>query len=292
MTRRRLPATRVPVSPAQLSSRTCAPYTSVALATALAVLALSGRGWAATPYTEATVTRLQNDVSLGDATGKPRRAAKSGDVVKASNYLLTNTDSRAELKYPDGSIVRVGQNTVFTFEADTRTLSLQQGSLLFYIPKGSGGGTIRTGSLTAAITGTIGKVADNIIAILEGEVTLQPSGQKVGAGYFAQRNADGTITVQRFDPTSAMGGKLMEFGGPIADFDESQLIVPPGSSPNDIVRDIMREMEIPDRMQNHPGAQKLYTPTPKPIPDPKEEKKPPLILRRATPKPSPSRTPL
>lgn len=216
---------------------------------------------AAEPYSQATVTRLQNRVAYGDTARQARRQAQSGDIVRAQTYLLTETDSRAELKYADGSIVRIGQNTVFTFEADTRTLTLDRGSLLFYIPKGGGGGTIRTASITAAITGTIGKVADNMIAILEGEITLVPSGEKVPAGYFARRNPDGSITVERFDPASALGGALMDFGGPIANFDESRLLnpVPPGT----IVRDIMDQLERPDRMQNHPGAQQLFS-TPKP----------------------------
>ena len=77
---------------------------------------------AVTPYTQATVTRYQNKVTYGDTLAKARRPAQTGDVVKADKYLLTETDSRAELKYEDGSIVRVGQNTVFTFEANTLTL--------------------------------------------------------------------------------------------------------------------------------------------------------------------------
>jgi len=88
--------------------------------------------------------KVSTIVAYGDSVGKARRPAQTGDVIKADKYLLTETDSRAELKYEDGSIVRVGQNTVFTFEADTRTLELEKGSLIFYIPKGSGGGTVRT----------------------------------------------------------------------------------------------------------------------------------------------------
>jgi hypothetical protein len=231
------------------------------------------------PYTQATLTRLQNKVTYGNTVQKARRAAQSGDVVKASTYLLTETDARAELKYPDGSIVRIGQNTVFTFEADTRTLTLDHGSLLFYIPKGHGGGTLRTASMTASITGTIGKVADNLIAILEGEVTLVPSGQKVPAGSFARRNSDGTITVEPFGP-SALGGKLMEWGGSIANFDESLLFATP---PTNIVRDIMRDLEMPDRLQNHPGAQELFNPPKIEKPDKPKKKEP--VLATPTPRP-------
>lgn len=243
-----------------------------------ALLLLSPAVQAVVPFTQATVTRMQNTVTYGETVARARRPAQTGDVVKADSYLLTETDSRAELKYADGSLVRIGQNTVFTFEADTRTLSLEKGSLIFYIPKGQGGGTVRTASITAAITGTIGKVADNMIAILEGEVKLVPSGRIVAAGSFARMNADGTITIAAFDPTQSVGGKLMEFGGNIAEFDERSLIsTPQYSSPTrNIVRDIMDSMETNDRTGNNPGAQERFNPpdmvrpdtrTPVPPPD-------------------------
>lgn len=231
---------------------------TLSLALAL-VCTVSGFARAVVPFTQATVTRLQNTVTYGESAANARRPAKSGDVVKASNYLLTETDSRAELKYEDGSIVRIGQNTVFTFEADTRTLNLQKGSLIFYIPKGQGGGTVRTASITAAITGTIGKVSDNMIAILEGEIVLVPSGQHVPAGSFAVRNPDGTITVQPFDPEKSVGGKLMNFGGSIANFDETSLIRN-GTSAHNPVPDIFQQLESIDRTQNQPGAQQLFNP--------------------------------
>jgi hypothetical protein len=233
------------------------------LRTHLAVLvcsvAISVTAAAVTPYSQATVTRYQNKVTYGDSTAKARRPAQTGDVIKAEKYLLTETDSRAELKYEDGSIVRVGQNTVFTFEANTRTLELEKGSLIFYIPKGSGGGTIRTASITAAITGTVGKVTESLIAILEGEVRLVPSGRKVSAGFFAQANPDGSITIARFDVEKALGGKLMDFGGPLGNFDPDKLRARIQQLPSSNVPDLST-FDTLDRTQNHPGAQTLHYP--------------------------------
>jgi hypothetical protein len=243
----------------------------------------AGGASGAEPYARATVTRLQNDVKFGASAQRGTRPAKVADVIQAESYLLTETDSRAELRYDDGSIVRVGQNTVFTFEADTRTLTLERGSLVFSIPKGSGGGKIRTASITAAITGTIGKLSDNIIAILEGEVRLIPSGQRVPAGYFARVEADGTITVARFDPDRAMGGKLMDFGGPLAGFDESSLVRPPAvPGTGNPVRDIMEQIEGLDRVQNLPGPQEKFLPQPTPRREAKVERP-----RRVAPTPAP-----
>ena len=210
---------------------------------------------AAVPYNQATVTRLQNKVTYGEGPAAARRPARSGDVIRSDNYLLTETDSRAELKYEDGSIVRIGQNTVFTFEADTRTLTLEKGSLIFHIPRGSGGGTIRTASITAAITGTTGKVSETIIAILEGEVTLVPSGRKVGAGFFAQANPDGSISIRPFDPSTAGQGVLMTFNGPMPGFNEAQLTRPAVDA-----LPPFNFNESLDRTQNHPRALRLRFP--------------------------------
>lgn len=226
----------------------------VALATlsAFGIAALQ----AAVPYNQATVTRLQNKVTYGEGPAAARRPARSGDIIRSENYLLTETDSRAELKYVDGTIVRIGQNTVFTFEADTRTLTLEKGSLIFHIPKGSGGGTIRTASITAAITGTTGKVSESLIAILEGEVTLVPSGRKVGAGFFAQANPDGSISIRPFDPSTAGQGVLMTFNGPMPGFNEAQLSRPAV----DALPPLVDFNESLDRTQNHPRALRLRFP--------------------------------
>ena len=180
----------------------------------------------AVPFDRATVTRTQNKVAYGQITaGKGKtRAASQGDIVGASSYLLTESESRAELQYDDGSVVRIGQNTVFSFEADSRTLNLKEGTFTFFVPRGQGGGMIKTASLTAAITGTAGKVSRDTIAVLEGELTLIPSGKKVKAGEFARALPDGRIVVARFDPAKAIDGALMAFNGPMPGFSEERLL--------------------------------------------------------------------
>ncbi len=189
------------------------------------VLVAMGAVHAAEPLASATVTRVENKVSYGKVVGdkSETRPAAPNDVIKAGNFLISEADSRAEMKYDDGTIVRIGQNTIFSFEANTRTLNLKQGTFVFYMPKGKGGGTIKTPTFTAAITGTIGKVSRNIIAIIEGEITLLPSGRKVSEGFFARVNPDGTIDILPFDITKEFDGKLMTFNGalpglPLADY--------------------------------------------------------------------------
>jgi hypothetical protein len=184
----------------------------------LAVLALSSFGLpgarAAVSYTQATVTRLENDVSYGRQQGgqSVTRPAEVRDVVKANSFLLSEQRSRAELQYPDGAIVRVGENTVFSFEAKSRALALSRGMFFFYVPKGQGGGIIKTPNIAAAITGTVGKVAIDLIVILEGSVRLIPSGRAVVAGQFARKNRDGSITIDWFDKGRAPRGIISDVG--------------------------------------------------------------------------------
>ena len=251
------------------------------LVASLLSLALAGAATAATPYTQATVTRTENKVAYGTVKGdrSETRPAEAQDVVKAMNFLLSESDSRAELKYDDGTIVRIGQNTIFTFEANSRTLNLKKGTFVFFIPKGQGGGTIKTPSLTAAITGTVGKVSDNIIAILEGEVVLKPSGEHVKAGQFARRNPDGTITIGEFDPMKMFDGKLMTFNGPLPGIPEKMLGLPLLD-----MRDL-GSLDAAERVLNSPSGIGHFFPDPTPKPTPKERKEATPVPATPTPVP-------
>jgi hypothetical protein len=241
---------------------------STLLAASIFSLALSGAVLAGPPYTQATVTRTENKVSYGTVQGdrSNTRPAESQDVVKANNFLLSETESRAELKYDDGTIVRIGQNTIFTFEANSRTLNLKKGTFVFFIPKGQGGGTIKTPSLTAAITGTVGKVSENTIAILEGSVVLKPSGRVVNEGEFARRNPDGTITIGKFDPLKMWDGKLMTFNGPLPGIPEKLLGTPLFALKElDSIESANRVINSPSGIQHFfpdPQPKKVITPRP------------------------------
>jgi hypothetical protein len=213
---------------------------------------------ASVPFTSATVTKVENRVSYGQHRGanSVTRQATVSDIVRANNFLLSEADSRAELQYPDGTLVRIGQNTVFTFDSDSRTLSLEKGTMIFHMPKGNGGGTIKTPSLTAAITGTTGKVSPNIIAIIEGVVKLVPSGRLIHGGEFARKNADGTITVGFFDPAHANDGMLVTFNGLMPGFEQFE-----EEHPKFELRDL-RYLEVQERTQNLPGSVFRFFPEP------------------------------
>ncbi len=247
-------------------------------------LLLLGIGRAAVPFTSATVTKVENKVSYGEKHGahSTLRPASVMDSIAGNHFLVSESESRAELQYPDGSVVRIGQNTVFSFDSETRTLSLENGSLLFHIPKGAGGGTIKTPSLTAAITGTAGKVSTNIIAIVEGVIKLIPSGKLVHAGEFARANPDGTVTIARFNPDSVLDGKLVYFNGLMPGFDESILV-------NKLTLPDLHFMQILEETQNLPSSIRFFFPQhqPSPVVQPKTK----VFVPPPKPKPTPTPPP-
>jgi hypothetical protein len=98
-------------------------------------------------------TQVVNNVEIITAD-KALHPAAINDIFSMPDVLRTGPDSRAELEATDGTITRVGANTIFSFEPASRTIKLEQGSLLFHSPHGKGGGTIQTGSATASVIGT------------------------------------------------------------------------------------------------------------------------------------------
>ncbi len=65
-------------------------------------------------------------------------------------------DSRAEIALDGQSLVRSGANTLFLVRKGTRDLDLEEDAILFSVPLGISGPTIKTGALTVEIAGTTG----------------------------------------------------------------------------------------------------------------------------------------
>ncbi len=122
----------------------------------LALVLLPGllRAAAPIPLEESVVIEAINDVTrITMPSGQSERAAPKTHL-HSPDRLRTGRQSRAELEAPDGTITRLGANTLFAFDAATRTMRLEGGSLLFHSPTGRGGGTIRSSSASASVLGT------------------------------------------------------------------------------------------------------------------------------------------
>ena len=102
---------------------------------------------------EARVTQIIHEVKLLPENAAAREAALN-DKVAEDTGVRTGGDSRSELTFPDLTITRLGANTIFSFNKSGRTANVDSGSILFRVPKDSGGGTIRSSAVTVAVTGT------------------------------------------------------------------------------------------------------------------------------------------
>ena len=174
---------------------------------------------------EARVTQIVSDVKLLPQQASPRPAAVN-DPVHEGTAVRTGTQSRSELTFTDQTITRLGANTIFSFEQGTRTMDLRDGAILFQVPKGSGGATIRTAAVTAAITGTTG-IGEYHPATatrprpfskwlcLEGTFHLTlPNGQSVelGPGKMVTTSGENFSKVQNFDIAQVMKSSLLVAG--------------------------------------------------------------------------------
>ncbi len=120
---------------------------------AIASLALSATGAHAARFSAAKITRAINDVRVFLSSGGSR-PANIGYTVDRDNSVLTGKKSRAELTFPDDSIIRLGQNTSFSFLGGRREINVGEGTVLLQQPKWRGRTKIRTAAVSAAITGT------------------------------------------------------------------------------------------------------------------------------------------
>jgi FecR protein len=124
-----------------------------ALSSSLAVLLIAGQVTAADSKKEARVTQIIRDVKLlpSEAAARP---AIVNDKVREDTGVRTGGDSRSELTFVDLTITRLGANTVFSFNKAGHNTQVDSGSLLFRVPKNSGGGRITTSGVSVAVTGT------------------------------------------------------------------------------------------------------------------------------------------
>lgn len=164
----------------------------------------------------AKVTTKVNDVRLYQPQ-KSARPAKVGDRVSGHTSVQTGRRSRAELTFQDQTITRLGANSTFSFRRGSRDINLNSGSILLQVPKSAGGATIRTATVTAAITGTTLLMEYNVgkwvkLITLEGNVALKigdkgskggifegPRKVKVPAGQMIIMRPDGEIITKPVD---------------------------------------------------------------------------------------------
>ena len=101
---------------------------------------------------EAKVTQVIQDVRVLPSNASPRPAAVNDDV-RQGTAVQTGVQSRSELTFKDKTMTRLGEKTIFSVGEGPRTIDLGSGQFLLYVPKKADAMKVKTGSVTAAITG-------------------------------------------------------------------------------------------------------------------------------------------
>ncbi|HEY9736668.1 MAG TPA: FecR domain-containing protein [Trichocoleus sp.] len=103
--------------------------------------------------TRADVNAILNRVELLPR-GRSARPARLSDYLGLGDALRTAAASRAELRFNDGSLARVGERATFRFTPNTRNFRLSNGTVLLLIPPGQGRTTIQTPNAVTGIQGS------------------------------------------------------------------------------------------------------------------------------------------
>ncbi len=132
--------------------------TLAALVAAIVAVASPAAGGA--DLTQAVVRQKVNVVTVAPSLSAAAQPVSQGAVVRDENVVRTGRESRAELEFADLTLTRLGANSIFSFDAEARAINCQQGAALFSKPTSSGRIEVRSGAVTAAITGSTGFVSN------------------------------------------------------------------------------------------------------------------------------------
>jgi hypothetical protein len=106
----------------------------------------------------AVITELKNNVELKYSNSE-WRPGRLNQLLRPGTSVRTGSLSKVELKYPDGTITRVGGRTSLTvLDKSIRAVKVDSGKIWFKVTKRSAGYRIYSPTAVAAITGTEGFV--------------------------------------------------------------------------------------------------------------------------------------
>lgn len=101
----------------------------------------------------ARIDFLRNQVQLVPQNERARNARIS-DFLSIGDALRTARSARAELRFNDGSLARIGERATFRFTPNTRNFQLTNGTVLLLIPPERGRSTIQTPNAVTGIQGS------------------------------------------------------------------------------------------------------------------------------------------
>ena len=168
----------------------------------LVCLLLIGTCLNAAELEEARVTQVIKDVTLGSPQTAPRPVAV-GESLRDGDVINTGVTGRSELTFAEQSIARLGAKTNISVSDGTRTVELDEGAVLFQIPKGAGRLKIKTAAIAVASTGATGIIERHgqsyvKLLVLEGTVRCYLS-HRLGESLLVQ---PGQILITKPDATA------------------------------------------------------------------------------------------
>ena len=105
------------------------------------------------PLFWARIDFLRNRVQLVPNNERAREA-RIADFLSIGDALRTARAARAELRFNDGSLARIGERATFRFTPNTRNFQLTNGTVLLFIPPERGRSTIQTPNAVTGIQGS------------------------------------------------------------------------------------------------------------------------------------------
>lgn len=108
---------------------------------------------------QAVVREKYNVVTVAPNLSSQGEPAAQGAVIQDGNVVRTGTASRAALEFSDLTQSRMGANAIFSFDAKARVMNFNKGAVMFSKPTNSGTIQLRSGAVTAAITGSTGFIS-------------------------------------------------------------------------------------------------------------------------------------
>ena len=128
--------------------------------------------------TSAEVSRVSNQVEIDRQDRGAWLPASVGQTLVPRDAVRTAAQSRAELLFNEGTLVRTGETTIFRFPPGRRSFELVDGSALVMIRPGQGSSTITTPQAIITTHGTALFIQHNPAqnASIVGVLTDSPAG--------------------------------------------------------------------------------------------------------------------
>lgn len=161
-------------------------YLAISVALAFAVEGGLVYGAEKKPLQAGSFSAVKNSVLQTDGSEK-KQAQKDGKIAEG-NKVDTGAGSCTEMAFTDSSVMRMGQNSHFSFDSKERLIRLDKGTILMHVPPGNGGVSIEGGGVVGAVSGS------TVMASSDGNgnfafAVLESDG---GAGQIT--NKDGSVT--------------------------------------------------------------------------------------------------